>query len=46
MYFIILLVGIVLTLGTESLDMMSNLTGICMVAYSWEKLNLFYKSIV
>lgn len=45
-YFIILLVGVVLTFGTESLDNMSNLAGLCMVAYSCDKLNLFYKNVV
>lgn len=45
-YFIILLVGVVLTFGTESLDNMSNLTGLCMVAYSCDKLDLFYKNVV
>lgn len=45
-YLIILMVGVVLTFGTESLDMMSNLTGLCMVAYSCDKLNLFYKKLI
>ena len=45
-YFIILLVGVVLTFGTESLEHMSKLTVLCMVAYSCDKLNLFYKNVV
>ena len=45
-YFIILLVGIVLTFGTESLNALPNITGLCMVAYSCNKLNLFYKNVV
>jgi hypothetical protein len=45
-YFIILLVGVVLTFGTESLDNMSNVVGMCFITYSCSKLNLFYKNVV
>lgn len=45
-YLIILMVGIVLAFGTESLDMMSNLTGLCMMVYACEKLNLFYNKFI
>ena len=45
-YFIILLVGVVLTFGTESLNAFANITGLCMVVYSCDKLDLFYKNVV
>ena len=45
-YLIVLMVGIVLTFGTESLNALANITGLCMVAYSCDKLNLFYNNVV
>lgn len=39
-YIIILVAGVVLTLGTESLNAATNIVGLAMCAYSCDKLNL------
>lgn len=46
MYFIILLVGIVLSLGTESLNAASNIIGLMMSVYACDKLELFNQKYV
>ena len=46
MYFIILFAGIVLTLGTESLNAASNIIGLMMSVYACEKLELFNQKYV
>lgn len=46
MYFIILLVGIVLALGTESLNAASNIIGLMMSVYACDKLELFNQKYV
>lgn len=40
-YLIILIVGVVLTFGTESLNAWPNIAGVCMCVYSLDKLNIF-----
>ena len=45
-YFIILLVGVVLTLGTESLNAASNIIGLMMSVYACDKLELFNQKYV
>lgn len=45
-YFLLLMVGIVLTLGTESLNAVTNIIGLMMSVYACGKLNLFNQKYV
>ena len=45
-YLIVLMVGIVLALGTESLNAASNIIGLMMSVYACDKLNLFNQKYV
>ena len=45
-YLILLVVGLVLALGTESLNATSNILGVALAFFSCDKLNLFNRNYV